>query len=258
MQFNLRLMLLAMLAGGLMSMSIACSDLEEDCDPAVDEGCVCTLDETGAVVDDCIDNETDDGEACACTLEDGDDDENNDVNNDENNDVNNDENNDAPQFRFVLIQDDTPAVNGETPGSDIDTAGLIKGDGSGEFFATTVSVESDVPCDGNSACDTSAMTGAPDVVNNGECFGGGGVDTTLFTSLNQGFAIVSFSGGGNGDQVIENGDAIHVYEIGATECGRFDDDPYSVSVGVSDTDTGSFIEIGAGAAGDNIIEVSGL
>ncbi len=126
------------------------------------------------------------------------------------------------------------------------------------FFATTVSDQSDVSCDNNSACDITALLGPPDVIDDSGCFGGGDVDTTLFVSLNQGFVIASFSGDGNGDQVIENGDAIYVYEIGATECGRFDDEPYTVSVGVSDNNTGTFIELGSTGSGDNIIEIQGL
>ncbi len=160
-------------------------------------------------------------------------------------------------FRFVLIQDDAPSAPGETPGADIDAIGLIKSNGL-EVFATTVSDQSDVSCDNNSACDITALLGPPDVIDDSGCFGGGDVDTTLFVSLNQGFVIASFSGDGNGDQVIENGDAIYVYEIGATECGRFDDEPYTVSVGVSDNNTGTFIELGSTGSGDNIIEIQGL
>ncbi len=160
-------------------------------------------------------------------------------------------------FRFVLIKDEARSTQGDTPGADIDAIGLIKSNGV-EVFAITFSDQSAVSCDSNAACDTAALLGPPDVINNGDCFDSNGVDTSLFTSLNEGFAIVSFSGDGNGDQVIENGDAIHVYEVGATECGRFDDDPYSVSVSVSDADNGAFIEVGRGAVGDNVIEVSGL
>ncbi len=252
-------MLGLLLVFGACNFDLTDDGFDGDCDPQQDFNCVCTLDSSGAIVNDCFDGNTSSGAGCSCFSED---DTNNDVNNDENNDVNNDanndENNNLPEFRFLLVQDDAPAVMGETPGADVDAFGLIKGDGRGEFFATAISSESDVICDGNSACDTSALLGPPDVVVNGECFGGGDVDTTLFTSLNQGFVIVSFSGGDNGDQIIENGDSIHVYEIGATECGRFDDDPYTVSIGISDIDVGAFIEIGSGAAGDNIIEVSGL
>ena len=284
-----KLTLLLTLMTALLMTTVACSDLEEDCDPATDDACICTLDEDGTEVDDCIDNETDDGEACSCSTDPGPDNEpecGNDVceegetpdncsadceeggpvcGNDaceEGEDAEScaaDCDDDGPisEARFVLLQDDTPSVTEGTPGSDVDAIGLIKGDGSGEFFAQTLSAESDVSCEGNDACDTSALLDAPDVVVGGECFGGGDVDTNLFTSLNQGFVIVGFSGGDNGDQIIENGDSIHVYEIGATECGRFDDDPYSVSVGVSDTDTGAFVDLAVGE-GSNIIPVEGL
>ncbi len=192
---------------------------------------------------------------------------NNDFNNDGNNDPNNNPNNEPPQlFTLVLIQDLAQAVVDGTPGADIDAVGLIKAEDGTELFAAVLQAESNVPCDAeeggaiNEACDPLALLGAPDAVNEGECFGGGDVDTTLFTSLNQGFVIVSFGDDEVGAEaaVIENGDAIHVYELGATECGRFDDDTVTVSVGVSDQDLGAFIEMGTTVAGDNIIEVSGL
>jgi hypothetical protein len=61
---------------------------------------------------------------------------------------------------------------------------------------------------------------------------------------------------GFGNEAIENGDTIKVYEVGATLCGRFDDDPFRVSVGVS-TDLGTFVEQGEGH-GQIEFPVSGL
>ena len=69
---------------------------------------------------------------------------------------------------------------------------------------------------------------------------------------------MQFSSVLNGDVTIESGDNIHVYEVGTSECGRFDNDPFRVSVAVSSDITGAFEEIGEGGRGDNIIPVSGL
>ncbi len=211
----------------------------DGCPPGAE--CICELDSDQTVVDVCIGGEeTPQGEPCSCRV------------------VPEDTPPEPPQgpVRFVLVQDESPMVSGETPGPDIDAVGLIKRNGT-EVFAVNVSSHSDVSCQANLACDVQALLGAPDVINDGECFGGGNVDTDLFTSLNQGFAIVGFSGGDNGDQIIENGDSIHVYEIGATACGRFDDEPYSVSIAVSDSDTNAFFTLAVGE-GSNPILVQGL
>jgi hypothetical protein len=156
-------------------------------------------------------------------------------------------------FRFVMVEDNVQNPSGETPGSDIDAISLIKVDGR-ELFASDVEASAEIVCEDNTACDPNAVKGAPDAINveTGECFGGGPVDPTLFTSLNGGNVIVSFGG-----EVIENGDAIHVFEIGRTECGRFDDDAYGVSISATDDFTGNVVQLGT-AAEINIVEVSGL
>lgn len=253
-------MKLRLLFCGLVVASLAftaCSD-EEECDPEVDADCVCTLDSDAAtVVTDCIDNETDAGEACTCETVGGDannaaNNTANNANNTANNTANNAPNNTADPFLFVLVEDTTPNPSGDTPGADVDAIGLVKADGT-EVFAATIESD-DLDCTNNTACDTTGILGAPDVVDNGVCFGGGAVDTTLFTALNGSRVVVSFDGGAE----VENGDSIHVYEIGATECGRFDNDPFRVAVGVSDDLNGTFIEVGTGGEGNNIIPVSGL
>ena len=161
-----------------------------------------------------------------------------------------------PAFRFVLVEDLTAEPSGDFPGADVDAISLIKFSGD-EFFAQSLGEDSDVACDGNLACDASALLGAPDVVDNGECFGGGAPDGSDFTALNGGFVVVGFSSLED-DPVIEVGDSVHVFEIGATECGRFDDDPFRVSVSISAEISGAFIEVGAGGQGENIIPVTGL
>ena len=162
---------------------------------------------------------------------------------------------DTPQaYRFLLIEDESLTVAGDLPGADIDTVSLIKGGSGVEIFAQTISPLSEVSCEGNLSCTQEAAIGSPDAIDpeSGECFGGGDVDETLFLALNQGFIIVSF-----GDEVIENGDSIHVYEIGSVECGRFDDDPYSIAVSKSDG-LDDFVEVGTGSDGSNTIPVFGL
>ena len=116
MQNNLRLLLFAILTGGL-SLSVACGDLSEDCDPEVDGAdCVCTLDEDDTEVDDCIEGETADGGACTCTLL-----------GDPEPDANNPQPEPDPQepeaeppapaFRFVLVEDTTQNPSGDFPGA---------------------------------------------------------------------------------------------------------------------------------------------
>ena len=163
----------------------------------------------------------------------------------------------ADVFRYIMIVDDSPDPAGNAPGADIDTISLIKADGT-EYFAQSVMYDSDFDCDINLACDPDALLGAPDVVADGECFVNGEVDFSLFTSMNGGIVIVEFSSEENGDVFIENGDSIHVYEIGSTECGRFDNDPFSVSVGTDSTPDSEMIALGSGGDGNNIIPVSGL
>ncbi len=239
----------------LFILSLGCLDGVDldggECNPDFDDNCFCTLDEDGQTeVDDCIDGETDDGQFCTCETDDGFDD---DFNND-------DGNNDAPKtMRFVMLEDNSTDLSDGSPGADIDAIGLIKADGF-ESFAQSFSEESNVPCGPeddadavNDACNPNAALGEPDAidVDTGECFDGGQPDESQFLSLNGGFVIVSFGG-----DEIENGDAIHIYEVGNTECGRFEDEPFTVSV--SDDDLGSFLELGVSSTGDNIIEVSGL
>ncbi len=144
--------------------------------------------------------------------------------------------------------------------ADINAAGLSKSNGQ-EFFADVIINDlTEIPCGGavgNIACDGLAALGPPDVIDDEGCFGGGGVDPSRFVSLGGGFITMGFSSP-LGLRPIENGDAIHVYEVGAAECGRFDDDPFVVTVSVGDGQLGVFVELGRGGDGSNIIPVSGL
>ena len=236
-----------------------CSDLNDDCDPEFDEGCVCTLDDDPNidVSDECINGETDDQEFCTCAL-DEDSDEGDLADNNNDNDIDGDGVDDRSSFRFVMVEDLTRNRGGDFPGADVDAISVIKASGD-EFFATSFSADTDVDCAGNLACDPSALLGAPDAVRGGSCFNGtvGSVDPTTFTALNGGFAVVQFSEGAR-DVSVANGDRLRVYEIGATQCnGAFDDDPYRVAVSISD-DLGAFIEVGTGGQGVITIPVSGL
>ena len=212
-----------------------------NCQPAS----VCTLEDNGRKVDDCVGGETDSGRQCSCEgdlREDG--------------PAVDPVDTQRPTFRFVLIEDLTPTLAGDFPGADIDAVGLIKADET-EVFATSVEADTDIECEGNLSCDPSSLLGPPDAVDARGCFGGGAPDPSRFTSLAGGLAIVGFAQ--SAAPSIENGDRIHIYEVGSTECqGNFDDDPYAISVSVSAELSGSFIEIGSGGNGENIIPVSGL
>ncbi len=153
----------------------------------------------------------------------------------------------APAFGYVLIEDQTPNASGNSPGADVDAVSILKG--GDEFFASNVE-DFNIDHPDNLFNDPTQILGPPDAqcqVQNFLSLGGSQIG---------GYVIVSFERGGQSVGV-ENGDSIKVYEIGALLCGRFDDDPYSVSVSAS-TDQGSFIELGQGGAGSNTIPVSGL
>jgi hypothetical protein len=223
-----------------------------DCDPERDEDCVCFLEDTGEEVNDCVDGETSENEFCACEL-------------DRDTTPENPESPESPEegdpqppesFRFVLVEDLTPNPQGDFPGADIDAISVIKANGE-EFYAQSFETETDIECEGNLACDPSALLGEQDFIGDGECPAPDAADPR-FTSLNGGFVIAQFSSISNGDVAIENGDDIHVYEVGSTECGRFDDDPFRVSVSVSDEIGGAFTEVGIGGQGENIVPVTGL
>lgn len=152
-------------------------------------------------------------------------------------------------FRFVLVEDTTPTVSGRSPGADLDAISVLRG--GDEFFAVTVE-DSRVDHPDNEFNDVTALLGPSDA----DC------EVQNFTSLGGqrfgGYVIVSFEGSGDDDTLtLRDGDSIKVYEIGAFLCGRFDDDPYRVAVSVS-TELGTFIEVGSGGAGGNVIPVSGL
>jgi hypothetical protein len=71
-----------------------------------------------------------------------------------------------------------------------------------------------------------------------------------------GYVIVEFSTPAL-DVTITNGNSIRIYELGATLCGMFDDDPSTVSVSTS-SDLGTFINIGTAGEGNYTIPVAGL
>ena len=253
---NYRFFLMMGLMGGL-SLAMACSDPSEDpvdCDPA-DANCVCTLDEDDSVTDDCVDGLSgDEDAACSCELI-----EEPEPEAEAEPQPEPEGEPEVPAFRFVLVEDLVVNPSGDFPGADVDAIGLIKSTGE-EHFAQAFEEDTDIDCEGNLACDANSLLGAPDAVDpaTGTCFGGGAPDGSTFTALNAGFVIVQFSSVAAGDVTIENGDSVHVYEVGRTECGRFDDDAFRVSVSVADDVTGDFKEMGEGGRGSNIVPVSGL
>ena len=248
-----RWMLLALLTGGL-TLAMACGDLEgEDCDPAESDTCECTDEETGAACD-----PADEEETCVCSEPANNSENNSTANNSTNNSVNNSENNStanntsAPQYRFVLLEDNTNPVAGEFPGNDVDAISITKA-GGGEVYATRV-VDFNIgdPNGNNSATDPNQMVGAPDA----NCVANSGKFTALGGSAAGGYAIVEFGTTG-ADVTIENGDSVTIYELGATLCGMFDDDEGTVGVSAS-SDLGTFTTIGSTGTGRYTIPVAGL
>jgi hypothetical protein len=200
----------------------------EACDPAVDESCACE-DLDGRACEDPSDLD------CECFL----------IEEETLEEVQEPED----VYRYLLIEDLTNPVAGDAPGADIDAVGLIKADR--EFYAASVEAFK-AGGERNNHADINELLGPPD----SEC------EKKNFVSLGGqafgGYAMLSF-GTTEEDVTIENGDSINVYEIGTTMCPgtRFDNDPYRVSVSVSD-DLGAFIEMGTGGDGKNIIPVTGL
>jgi hypothetical protein len=148
----------------------------------------------------------------------------------------------GPRYQYVLVQDLTDPAAGRSPGADVDAISVISDQR--EVFAVSVE-DSQIGQDGNEFADVTELLGPSD----SEC------EVQNFTALGGlragGYVVVGF-----GNEAIENGDTIKVYEVGATLCGRFDDDPFRVSVGVS-TDLGTFVEQGEGH-GQIEFPVSGL
>jgi hypothetical protein len=183
-----------------------------------------------------------------------------------NNEVNNDP--EPAVYRFALVEDNTDPATGEFPGSDIDAIAVVKvfnpnnsqSDYGGggfeeeqEFFATSV-VDANIgdPNGDSAATDPSQLVGPPDA----DCDAQSGKFTALGGSAAGGYAIVEF-GTAEIDVTIDNGDSVRIYELGATLCGMFDDDPSTVSVSAS-TDLGSFIEVGSAGEGRYTIPIFGL
>ncbi len=133
------------------------------------------------------------------------------------------------QFRFVLIEDGG-RLQGDQPGADIDAVSISGPDGVERFASMIQDVEVDDRR--NNAPDPGEALGAPD----SDC------EIKGIVALNGGFIILSFDTSVQ-PGIFGLGDTIRVYELGQTQCGRFDDDPYSVAI--SD-DLGSFIFIGQG------------
>ena len=162
-------------------------------------------------------------------------------------DENNANNNppDPEPYRYVLITDKTVGAAGDYPGIDLDAVGIVKV-GGGESFASVV-MDSMIGTDGNQASDPTQVVGAPDA----DCVANSGKFTALGGEGN--YVVLGFEDG----VTIASGDTIKVYELGATLCNMFDDDPATVSVSIS-TDVGSFIEVGEAGNGSYDIVVGVL
>lgn len=151
------------------------------------------------------------------------------------------------KYAFVLIEDLTDPVAGDSPGADLDAVSVTI-DGV-EHFATTVE-DFNLGYTNNDYLNVNEVLGAPD----------SGCTKQNFVSLGgaqaSGYIIVGFANEET-DAFFTSGDSVTVYELGPTTCpsqANWDDDPYSVGVSIS-TDRGSFTEIGYGGMGNNTLIV---
>lgn len=206
---------------------------EDECDPISSAACVC-MNEIGRVCND----PTAEGCTCVAYYEDcsdglcGDSDDCSAFNacpDDMSSDV---------EYTYVLVEDLSTDMTGESPGADIDAISVTRG--GAEMFATGVV---DFGLGGGDHLDPTQATGVPD----SDC------TATHFVSLGGtgGYLIVEFSG------LFGSGDAVTVYELGPTTCPdqtMWVDEEYHVSVSISDG-LSSFTEIGRGGAGLNILTV---
>ncbi len=239
---TMRAMVMMLVAAGLSVAMVAClpgSNSSEDCDPETDDMCVCETDE-GEVCDDINDLDC----YCSSTMLD----EDGDGFPDEDLDPDDDLEPEPASKRFVLIEDMTPRVAGNAPGADLDAISVVKRNG-GEFFATALE-DFEIGMGENLYSNPEEVLGAPD----SDC------EKKSFVSLGGaeagGYVMVSFATSSQ-DVTVEAGDSIKIYELGSTLCPstNYDDDPYNVSVSVS-TDLGTFVEVGAGGEGRNVIPIA--
>lgn len=231
--------LMSILAMVLMGTMVACLPLEDQCDPELDDACICETPEG----DSCEDPEDLD---CTCSfpVNDG-------AEEPEEGSGSGSENENPGVARFVLIEDMTPLTAGDAPGVDLDAVSILKAGGGGEKFATAIE-DAQIGGSMNEFKDVSQALGEPDSACKKQNF------VSLGGKENGGFVVLSFASE-NEDVVLENGDSVRVYELGQTFCNNstYDDDPYSVSISVS-TNLGTFVEIGEGGVGKNTVLVSGL
>ncbi|MEO1267404.1 MAG: hypothetical protein AAFX99_04850 [Myxococcota bacterium] len=150
-------------------------------------------------------------------------------------------------YAFVLVEDLTDPVAGDSPGADLDAISVTI-DGV-ERFATSVE-DFNLGSNNNNYLNVNEVLGQPD----------SGCTKQNFVSLGgaqqSGFIIVGFANSET-DAFFTSGDTVTVYELGPTTCPsqpNWDDDPYSVGVSIS-TDRGSFTEIGYAGLGNNTLIV---
>lgn len=223
----------ALLIGlGVTSAIAACGDLEEDeCDPAATATCVCTDDESGAA---CTDPTA---EGCTC-VDTAEGDTTGGTTGGDTGGTTGGTTAGPTEYGFVLVEDLSTDMTGESPGADIDAISVtISGT---ETFATGIA---DFNLGGGSNLDPTAATGAPD----SSC------TATGFVALGGtgGYLVAEFG------TSFKSGDSVTVYELGPTTCpnqAQWIDEDYRVSVSVS-SNLADFTEIGQGGTGLNTIVV---
>ncbi len=155
---------------------------------------------------------------------------------------------DAQKYRYILIEDLTDPVGGDAPGADIDAVSVTTANNV-EHFAKTIE-DFNIGLVGNDYADITQLLGGAN----------SGSEKQNFASLGgvraDGYVILGFS---TGSSTVEfgSGARVTVYELGSTNCPnkpRWDDDPYSVAVSVSNGRS-SFTEIGTGGPGTNVVTI---
>jgi len=149
-------------------------------------------------------------------------------------------------YRYVLLEDLSEDVAaGDTPGADIDGV-AIERFGNDVAYATTVE-DYDIGGANNAYADPNELLGPPD----------SGCTKANLTALggapNGGWVILGF-----GDEVIEHGDYIVVYELGPTVCPNqptWHDDEVAVSISVSSHRNGDWVLLGSTGTGQNVVVV---
>ncbi len=137
--------------------------------------------------------------------------------------------------QYILVEDRTEPVGGRAPGADIDAISVRRAHATQEYFATQIE-DAHIGVHGNDFTDPSLALGPPDANCTPENF------VALGGAAAGGYLTVSFHLPGE-PVGLQTGDTLTIYELGHSLCGRYEDDPFRVSISTS-TERESFVEQG--------------